>query len=109
NWPIETASNNSYLPGPGLRKLLAIRQPLCARDACGRPAQTCETDHIVEYDPRRPADRQTVLANLQPLSKNCHQLKTQGGWRYQRDPATGQTTVTTALGFQHTTPASRLE
>lgn len=107
-WPTEAAFSDSYQPSARLRLALAVRQPRCANPACRRQAAACEVDHVDEFDADQPAKEQTVLANLQHLSKGCHQLKTRFNWRYQRDAATGASTITTPLGFTHTIPPYRL-
>ncbi|MDR0593668.1 MAG: HNH endonuclease, partial [Bifidobacteriaceae bacterium] len=108
-WPIEAASNDSYRPGVGLRRLLAVRQARCANPACGQPARRCELDHIDPFDPARPAAEQTVAFNMQHLCKACHDLKTSHGWDSQRDPPTGATTITTPNGITRQTPADTLD
>jgi hypothetical protein len=107
-WPMEAEANNAYSPGARLRRWLAVRQPMCANPACGRRHPDCEVDHIDAYDPSSPAEDQTVLANLQHLTKGCHELKTHFGWSYRRDPQTGVTTITTPLGFVYQRQPDRL-
>jgi hypothetical protein len=108
DWPMEVEANNAYSPGARLRRWLAVRQPTCANPACGRKHAGCEVDHIDPYDPSSPAEDQTVLANLQHLTKGCHELKTHFGWDYGRDPETGITTITTPLGFVYQRQPDRL-
>ncbi|MDR0594180.1 MAG: HNH endonuclease [Bifidobacteriaceae bacterium] len=108
-WPMEQASADSYLPGPGLRRMLAIRQARCANPACRQPHYRCEVDHIQPYDPTLPAEDQTVLLNLQHLSKGCHDLKTRHGWTCRRDPATGETIIETPDGFAVRIAPDRLD
>jgi hypothetical protein len=109
DWPMETASNNSYQPSLRVRRLLAVRQSKCANPTCGRCRQGCEVDHLDPYNPGQPADQQTKGSNLQHLSKGCHELKTRFGWEYHRDVETGETTIRTPLGLVYQVPADRLD
>jgi hypothetical protein len=109
DWPMEAASNGSYKPGVRLRRLLAVRQPRCANPACQQPARRCEIDHIDPFDPARPAAEQTITSNMQHLCKACHDLKTSHSWEYQRDPQTGDTTITTPHGLTRRIPADTLD
>ncbi|MDR1823825.1 MAG: HNH endonuclease [Bifidobacteriaceae bacterium] len=97
-WPSETLSCDSYTPSPRLRQLIEIRDEECAVPGCDVPAARCELDHIQPFDSLKPAGGQTVAANLQPLCKSHHQLKTHHGWVFSRDSATGTTTVVTHDG-----------
>ena len=48
---------------------------------CGRPARSCDLDHIVPY-PTGATD----VANLQALCRYHHRIKTHTGWRVERGP-----------------------
>jgi hypothetical protein len=104
SWPAEALACGSYKPSGALRLLLEARDRGCVTPNCSAPARRCDTDHVVPWDPSRPAEGQTVAANLQCLCRKCHLLKTHHGWGYVRDPVTGSTTVTTPNGHTVTRP-----
>ena len=56
-----------------------LRAPTCVFPWCSRPARRCDLDHGVPWPPGPTAD-----ANLAPLCRFHHRLKTHGGWIYTR-------------------------
>lgn len=95
-----------YRP-PGYRPPAALADDVLARDStctfpgCRVPAMRCDLDHIEPFDPTLPGDDQTVGENLHALCRHHHNLKTHGGWRVERDDATGRTMWTAPTGHEY--------
>jgi len=73
---------------PGwLRELVVLRDGHCVFPGCPVDSRSCDLDHIRPY--RDPDDGgppgQTGPANLAPLCRRHHGLKTHAGWHYRRD------------------------
>ena len=66
-----------YEPSERLREQVVLRDRTCVHPYCTRPARRADLDHIEEY-PRGS----TTSANLAPLCRLHHRLKTHGGWSY---------------------------
>jgi len=107
-WPSKTLASNSYSASQRIRDLVAVRDQNCIVPSCQQPAMMCDLDHVVPYDPEKPADQQTRVMNLVPLCRHHHQLKTDGKWKYDRDLATGIITIRTVVGQEFTVPPSAL-
>jgi hypothetical protein len=60
-----------------------LRDATCVFPGCTRGARGGDLDHIRSYDDGGPPG-QTSLANLAPLCRTHHRLKTHGGWSYAR-------------------------
>jgi hypothetical protein len=103
-WESESLACGAYTPSARIRHILALRDQTCIIPTCSQPAFRCEIDHIEEFDPTQSPAKQTITSNLQLLRKAHHDLKTAGQWDTIRDAATGETTITTALGYSTTTP-----
>jgi hypothetical protein len=69
-------ATSAYRPGPALRHLLTIRNPVCGSPGCRRPAVRCDDDHTVPYD----QGGRTCECNLHPLCRLHHQAKQAPGW-----------------------------
>jgi hypothetical protein len=67
-----------YRPPAALRDHLRASHPTCAGPGCIRPAAQCDQDHLVPF-PAGP----TSAANLRPLCRPHHRMKTFGGWRVE--------------------------
>jgi hypothetical protein len=76
----ELLSSTGYAPSPRLRDQVIAINPTCAFPHCGRPADTLDLDHIVEYAKGGP----TSSENLAPACRRHHRAKTHGGWSYLR-------------------------
>ena len=63
-----------YQPPQYLAETVRALKHTCSRPGCSRPAQECELDHAHEWHDGGV----TSAANLQPLCKRCHRLKTVG-------------------------------
>ncbi|MDP9824205.1 hypothetical protein J2S59_004014 [Nocardioides massiliensis] len=73
-------------PPQWMREAMLLRDEVCVFPGCTTTARACDADHI---DPYIPMDEggppgQTSLANLAPLCRSHHRLKTHMGWSYQR-------------------------
>jgi hypothetical protein len=74
---------------PGwMADLVRLRDPVCVFPGCQRPSRACDLDHIERYIPpdRGGPPGQTHPANLAPLCRRHHRVKTHGGWSYRRSP-----------------------
>ena len=70
-----------YAPTVKMRRYVQTRDRHCRFPGCGRPARSCDLDHIVPY-PTGATD----VANLQALCRYHHRIKTHTGWRVERGP-----------------------
>ncbi len=73
-------------PPARMAAMVRLRDVTCVYPRCGRPAETCDLDHI---DPYVPMDQggptgQTHPGNLAPLCRKHHRAKTFGDFTYQR-------------------------
>ncbi|RPF21523.1 HNH endonuclease signature motif containing protein [Myceligenerans xiligouense] len=100
-------SSRSYAPGAVLRAAVTARDLTCTFPGCDRPARSggraaADLDHIEPFDkdhrylPGEPG--QTRAANLHPLCRRHHNVKTHAGWHVARDPDTGITRWTAPTG-----------
>jgi hypothetical protein len=102
-------------PPEAMRELVILRDGACVFPGCGIAARRCDLDHI---DPYRDPDQggppgQTSPANLAPLCRRHHRLKTFTAWHYQRLPddtyrwtsPRGQTLTSTPLPPRAPQPA----
>ncbi|HET7683154.1 MAG TPA: DUF222 domain-containing protein [Marmoricola sp.] len=71
-------------PPQWMRAIVSLRDRHCVFPGCARPAEDCDQDHIVPYDPNGPPG-QTAPDKLACLCRRHHLLKTHAGWRYHRD------------------------
>ena len=76
----------SYRLTDALRAFLVARDGTCRFPHCGRPAERCDIDHVTPWGDGGETDR----ANLMPLCRRHHLLKTFGEWsvRRRRDDGT---------------------
>jgi hypothetical protein len=72
---VVATGSSSYVPTEGLARLVRAREPHCRMPGCRRPAQRCDLDHTVPW----PLGA-TSAANLGPLCRRHHVLKTHAGW-----------------------------
>ena len=73
----EELSTEVHDPTPRMREQTWARFPACVFPDCERPARGCDLDHREPF----PTGR-TTTANLFPLCRRHHRLKTTGGWNY---------------------------
>ena len=69
-----------YQVSDALRRWLVARDRTCTFPGCARSAHACDIDHITPWEDGGRTDR----ANLQPLCRRHHQLKTLCGWSLVR-------------------------
>ncbi|MBL0887286.1 HNH endonuclease signature motif containing protein [Myceligenerans indicum] len=100
-------SSRTYAPGTTLRAAVAARDRCCRFPGCDRPAMSggrtnLDLDHIDPFDHdhryRSGEPGQTRAANLHPLCRRHHNLKTHANWKVDRDPETGTTRWTAPSG-----------
>ncbi|MEO5708683.1 MAG: DUF222 domain-containing protein [Nocardioidaceae bacterium] len=75
-------------PPPWMRATVILRDAHCVFPGCGIDARSCDLDHTTPYvqpDDGGPPG-QTRPANLAPLCRRHHRLKTFTAWTYQRLP-----------------------
>src|SRR5690606_4198519 len=73
-------------PPEWMREAMILRDPVCVFPGCTISARRADADHIVPYVPLDEGGPpgQTCLANLAPLCRSHHRLKTHRGWDYHR-------------------------
>jgi hypothetical protein len=75
-----TPPQKGYRPSnPLVRQVLATHKT-CRFPTCRRPAEQCDLDHLVAYS----QGGATTAANLVPLCRHHHKLKTHAGWRLHK-------------------------
>ncbi|MFZ5852054.1 MAG: DUF222 domain-containing protein, partial [Actinomycetota bacterium] len=82
-----------YRPSPALAAFIRARDRSCVFPHCNRIAAGCDLDHRVPF-PHGP----TTRANLAPLCRRHHRLKTHGGWQLRVD----------RHGYRWTSPLGRV-
>lgn len=78
-----------YTPPTDLSELVRFRNLSCIHPGCSTSAWQCELDHTVPFRAGSPDGGPTAAHNLAPLSKDCHQIKTHGGFDVGRGPSGG--------------------
>ncbi|WP_187776323.1 HNH endonuclease signature motif containing protein [Antrihabitans cavernicola] len=74
----------TYRPSELLAAVVRLRDGTCRHPGCTVPAEDCQIDHLVAYLHAHPeSGGWTILANLQCLCLNHHQLKTAKFWFYE--------------------------
>lgn len=71
----------TYRPSARLRDLVTARDLICTFPGCERCATTTDLDHRTNFN-----GTNTTAANLHPLCRTHHRLKTHTGWTVTRDP-----------------------
>jgi len=96
-------------PPAAMRETVVLRDAYCVFPACRRDSRICDLDHITEYLPMEDGGPpgQTSPANLAPLCRVHHRVKTHTAWHYKRlDDGSYEWTAPT--GHQYlVAPASR--
>jgi hypothetical protein len=80
-------------PSAALRDYVNTRTPKCVAIGCGRPAESCETDHTQDYSLRGA----TSADNLGPACRHHNLMKLNGGWTLDQ-PKPGYFVWTTPTG-----------
>src|SRR5690606_13801464 len=80
------AAVDQHDPPEWMREAMILRDPTCVFPGCVNSARRADADHIVPYVPLDEGGPpgQTCLANLAPLCRSHHRLKTHRGWNYRR-------------------------
>jgi hypothetical protein len=86
-------STARYTPTPAQHEQAILTHPTCVYPGCSRPSRRCDLDHITPWP-----TGETTTANLAPLCRGHHRLKTHGGWTYVR---------TSPTSFLWTSPTGR--
>lgn len=75
---------SSYHVPARMREAVEHRNPTCVFPWCERSSRGrgVDLDHIEPFEPGRKG--QTSVANLAPLCRRHHRMKTHGGWQYRR-------------------------
>lgn len=87
---------HARLPRAGLRRHTQIRDRTCVGVGCRHRPQRCDQDHTIDHQHGGP----TVAADLGPLCRHDHTLKTRGGWHLDQ-PAPGTFVWTSPLGGRY--------
>ena len=72
---VTATGSAGYVPSAGLARLVRAREPRCRFPGCRQPSTRCDLDHTIPW-PRGS----TEAANLGPLCRRHHVLKTHAGW-----------------------------
>ena len=80
----ENLRTRSYAPTDRMREQVILTCPTCVFPGCGRTARSCDLDHITPWH----QGGKTESANLAPLCRLHHRLKTFGYWTYERHDKT---------------------
>ncbi|MBS45120.1 MAG: hypothetical protein CMH83_18510 [Nocardioides sp.] len=75
-------ATDSYAPTEKLATQVRRLHSTCVFPFCSRASERCDVDHVVEYADGGP----TSTANLAPLCRTHHRMKTHARWRYRRRP-----------------------
>jgi hypothetical protein len=76
----EEKTVDAYAIPTRMAERVKLRHPTCVFPWCTQPSRGCDLDHITPY----AAGGLTSDANLAPLCRHHHRLKTHAGWRYTR-------------------------
>ncbi len=98
---VTAPGSDGYRPAAELARQVLERDRTCRFPGCRVPAYRCDLDHVVPFDPTRPARWQTVEQNLQALCRHHHRIKTHAGWSVSRDPVSGATLWRSPVGRVH--------
>ena len=88
---VTAPATDGYRPAAELARQVVERDRTCRFPGCRAAADRCDIDHVVPFDPARPARGQTIAQNLQTLCRHHHRVKTHAGWSVSRDPISGAT------------------
>ncbi|MGZ6746223.1 MAG: HNH endonuclease, partial [Nocardioides sp.] len=78
-------TTTGYHPSAAQHEQAVQRHRTCVFPSCTRPSRGCDLDHIVPWE----KGGATTSANLAPLCRGHHRLKTHSRWTYRRTgPAT---------------------
>jgi hypothetical protein len=95
--PVHTGTTRRR-PNAAQRRSVEAHYRTCVFPGCRMPATGCDVDHRVPWAEGGP----TSNANLAPLCRHDHVIKTRSGWAYTRIPG-GDHRWISALGHTYTT------
>ncbi|MFC5139487.1 DUF222 domain-containing protein [Actinomycetospora rhizophila] len=90
-----------YRPPAAMAEHVLNRDLTCTFPGCRVPAQACDLDHVVPFDPLDP-DGRTAADNLGPDCRHHHRIKHRPGWAVARGPD-GSLLWTTPSGRRYRT------
>lgn len=80
------ADATGYVPSRKLQALIRAGELCCTFPGCSAPAWSADIDHTDPFDHRHPGrGGSTVRANLKPLCRFHHRIKTFTAWRDHQD------------------------
>ncbi|WP_235455706.1 HNH endonuclease signature motif containing protein [Williamsia sp. Leaf354] len=80
------ADATGYVPSRKLQALIRAGELCCTFPGCSAPAWSTDIDHTDPFDHRHPSrGGSTVRANLKPLCRFHHRIKTFTAWRDHQD------------------------
>jgi hypothetical protein len=94
---ITATGSRGYVPSAAVARLVRAREPHCRFPGCRQPAHRCDLDHTIPY-PRGA----TTSANLGPLCRRHHNLKTSGA--FDLEPGIGPAALTLPTAAEGTVP-----
>jgi hypothetical protein len=92
---VAATSSDTYRPSAPLARLVRAREPHCRMPGCSMPAERCDLDHAVPW-PRGA----TTEANLGPLCRRHHVMKTHYGWDLIPEQDLWRTPAGAEAGYQ---------
>ena len=104
-----TTAVDQHDPPPAMREHVVLRDAHCVFPGCRRDSRSCYLDHITPFVPMDEGGPpgQTTPANLAPLCRTHHRMKTHAAWTYKRLDH-GAYTWTAPTGHQYDVdPATR--
>jgi hypothetical protein len=93
---VVATSPTTYRPTAALARLLRAREPYCRGPGCRRSSASSDLDHLINFP-----DGASTPANVGPLCRRHHNLKTHGDWQLTLDPDE-TLTWTSPTGITHT-------
>ncbi len=95
---VVATSPGTYRPTAALARLIRAREPQCRMPGCR--SQITDLDHVVPFP-----HGQTTPANLGPLCRRHHRMKTHSRWRQHVDTSDSDRSDQTRSSWTWTTPA----
>lgn len=99
---VTATGTRGYMPSAALARLIRAREPRCRFPGCHQTARQCDLDHAVPWP-----QGSTTAANLGPLCRRHHNLKTHTPWELDPDPPPGEPATTTPGGAPTAAPGWR--
>ena len=86
-------------PSLDQHRALQVRNPRSVFPFSATKARNCDVDHTVAYSPNHD-EASTSMANLGPLDRRAHRMKTAGHWHLEQ-PEPGVFHWSSPLGYQY--------